>query len=73
MLGLVLMPLIAHFAMRAEGWRAGWLAVGSSVLLVGLLPAWLVLVRRPEDLGLLPDGGPTFAPRCGHQSGLGPA
>jgi len=57
MLGLVLMPLIAHFAMRAESWRAGWLAVGSSVLLVGLLPAWLVLVRRPEDLGLQPDGG----------------
>jgi len=57
MLGLVLMPLIAHFAMRAEGWRAGWLAVGSAVLIVGLLPAWLLLVRRPEDLGLLPDGG----------------
>jgi sugar phosphate permease len=57
MLGLVLMPLNAHFAMRTEGWRAGWLAVGSSVLLIGLLPAWLVLVRRPEDLGLLPDGG----------------
>jgi sugar phosphate permease len=57
MVGLVLMPLIAHFAMRADGWRGGWLAVGSTVLLIGLLPAWLVLVRRPEDLGLLPDGG----------------
>ncbi len=58
MLGLVLMPLIAHFAISAEGWRGGWLAVGSAVLLVGLPPAWLFLVRRPEDLGLLPDGGP---------------
>jgi MFS transporter, OFA family, oxalate/formate antiporter len=57
MLGLVLMPLIAHFAMRADGWRAGWLAVGGAVLIVGLLPASLLLVRRPEDLGLLPDGG----------------
>jgi MFS family permease len=61
MLGLVLMPLIAHLAMREEGWRGGWLAVGSTVLIVGLLPAWLVLVRRPEDLGLLPDGGPRAA------------
>jgi MFS transporter, OFA family, oxalate/formate antiporter len=58
MLGLVLMPLIAHLAMREQGWRGGWLAVGSTVLIIGLLPAWLVLVRRPEDLGLLPDGGP---------------
>src|SRR5262245_40744571 len=57
MLGLVLMPLIAHFAIDAAGWRGGWLAVGSAVLTVGLLPAWLLLVRRPEDLGLLPDGG----------------
>ncbi len=72
MLGLVLMPLIAHFAMRAEGWRAGWLAVGSSVLLVGLLPAWLVLVRRPEDLGLLPDGGPPSPRDAGTKAASAP-
>jgi MFS transporter, OFA family, oxalate/formate antiporter len=58
MVGLVLMPLIAHLAMRTDGWRSGWLAVGGTVLSIGLLPAWLVLVRRPEDLGLLPDGRP---------------
>jgi sugar phosphate permease len=57
MLGLILMPLIAHFAIAAQGWRAGWLAVGAAVLGIGLLPAWLLLVRRPEDLGLAPDGG----------------
>jgi MFS family permease len=57
MVGLVAMPLIAHLAIHAEGWRGGWLAVGGTVLLVGLLPAWLLLVRRPEDVGLLPDGG----------------
>jgi MFS transporter, OFA family, oxalate/formate antiporter len=61
MLGLVLMPLIAHLAMRDQGWRGGWLAVGCTVLSIGLLPAWLLLVRRPEDLGLLPDGGPLAA------------
>jgi MFS transporter, OFA family, oxalate/formate antiporter len=72
MLGLVLMPLIAHFAMRAEDWRAGWLAVGSSVLLIGLLPAWLVLVRRPEDLGLLPDGGSAASGEAGVKAAATP-
>jgi MFS transporter, OFA family, oxalate/formate antiporter len=72
MLGLVLMPLIAHFAMQAEGWRGGWLAVGSSVLLIGLLPAWLVLVRRPEDLGLLPDGGSAAPGETGVKAAASP-
>jgi len=50
--GLVTFPLVAHFAMSAGGWRAGWVAVGLSVLCIGFLPVWLLLVRRPEDLGL---------------------
>ncbi|MGH7113930.1 MAG: MFS transporter, partial [Stellaceae bacterium] len=52
---LVAMPLIAGLAMRHHSWRAGWLAIGASVLVVGVVPVWLVLVRRPEDLGLRPD------------------
>ena len=56
MAGLVAMPLIAHFAMQGADWRRGWLAVGSTVLIVGLLPVWLFVVRRPEDVGLKPDG-----------------
>jgi sugar phosphate permease len=55
-LGLVAMPLIAQLAMLREGWRAGWLAIGATTLVVGFVPAWLLLVRRPEDLGLSPDG-----------------
>ncbi|MBV8890338.1 MAG: MFS transporter [Alphaproteobacteria bacterium] len=57
MIGLAAMPLIAQLAIWHQGWRAGWLAIGATTLLVGLLPSWLLLVRRPEDLGLLPDGG----------------
>lgn len=56
MAGLVALPLIAHVAIERQGWRAGWLAVGLTVLLVGFVPAWLFLVRRPEDVGLVPDG-----------------
>jgi hypothetical protein len=53
--GLVAMPLIAQLAMRQHGWRGGWLAIGSVTLLIGFLPVWLFMVRRPEDLGLVPD------------------
>jgi sugar phosphate permease len=55
MAGLMAMPLIAQLAMRGHGWRAGWVAIGLTVLAVGFVPVWLFLVRRPEDLGLLPD------------------
>jgi sugar phosphate permease len=53
--GLVAMPLIAHLAMQHDGWRAGWIAIGTTVLLVGFVPTWLLMVRRPEDAGLVPD------------------
>lgn len=64
MSGLVAMPVIAQFAMDDGGWRHGWIAVGTTVLAVGFLPVWLFLVRRPEDVGLVPDrtkagGGPS--------------
>jgi len=55
MAGLIAMPLIAQLAMMQHGWRAGWLAIGSVTLLIGFLPVWLFMVRRPEDLGLVPD------------------
>lgn len=56
MVGLTIMPLVAHVAMEHGGWRTGWLAIGAVVLAVGLLPSWLLVARRPEDFGLLPDG-----------------
>jgi cyanate permease len=55
MAGLVAMPLIGQLAMLRHGWRFGWLAIGATTLVVGFLPVWLFMVRRPEDLGLVPD------------------
>jgi MFS family permease len=55
MAGLVALPIIAQLAMSGGNWRDGWLAVGVTVLVVGFLPAWLLLVRRPEDVGLAVD------------------
>lgn len=63
--GLVALPLIAQLAMNGSDWRAVWVAVGTVVLVVGFLPCWLLLVRRPEDVGLQPDrlsDGKTQAP-----------
>jgi len=54
-LGLVALPLIAQLAITLHGWRAGWLAIGVTVLIIGFAPVWLLLVRQPEDLGLVPD------------------
>src|SRR4051812_2787040 len=65
--GLIAMPLIAQLAMLREGWRAGWLAIGAATLLIGFVPAWLLLVRRPEDLGLVPDGA-AAAPASGAEA-----
>lgn len=55
MVGLVSLPLIAQAGIGHGGWRAGWLAVGIAVLAVGFIPTWLLLVRAPEDIGLVPD------------------
>ena len=56
MVGLSYLPLIAQFSIDQAGWREAWLVVGATVLLVGLLPVWLLVARRPEDLGLKIDG-----------------
>lgn len=54
--GLVVLPLVAQAAMGEAGdWRAGWLAVGMTALIIGLAPAYFLIVRRPEDVGLIPD------------------
>ena len=56
LVGLVAMPLIAQWAMLRGSWREGWVALGVLTLVAGFVPVWLLLVRRPEDLGLRPDG-----------------
>jgi sugar phosphate permease len=61
MIGLVTLPLIAQAAINRDGWRAGWVVVGIAVLVIGLVPSLLFMVRRPEDLGLVAD-----RPLAGH-------
>ena len=56
MAGLVAVPLIAQVTISTAGWRQAWAVVGATVLIIGLLPVWLLVARRPEDLGLRIDG-----------------
>lgn len=58
--GLATMPIVAQFLIATRGWRQAWLTLGVYTLLVGIAPAMLLIVRRPEDLGLTPD--PVAAP-----------
>ncbi len=64
--GLVLAPAMAAVA-SAWGWRTVWVLMGCMLLAVAPI-AWTLVRRRPEDLGLAPDGdqrqpAPAILPR----------
>ena len=59
-LGLTIAPLVVAAAIDIAGWRAAWLTLAVIAIVFGVLPQWFLLVRRPEDIGLTPDGS---APR----------
>ncbi|MFH1485986.1 MAG: MFS transporter [Chloroflexota bacterium] len=55
-LGIGLLPALAQFQIIAFGWRQAWLTLGLMVWATGIIPIALFIKRRPEDIGLLPDG-----------------
>src|SRR3989304_618361 len=56
-LGMGLIPLYAQFIMnRFDGdWRPAWIGIGIAVWVVALVPVWGLLIRKPEDVGMVPD------------------
>ncbi len=54
-MGLAAMPLVAQFIIGGWGWRAAWASLGLYTLAIGVLPALLLVARRPEDMGLAAD------------------
>ncbi len=64
--GLAVLPL-TQFLIGAFDWRAAWLGLAGVMAIVLGLPALLILRRRPEDVGLLPDGD-RFAPGADAQA-----
>jgi len=55
-LGGALLPLMVQFFILAIGWRMAWSGLGIVVFLMSGIPTLLFMRRRPEDMGLLPDG-----------------
>ena len=56
--GSALLPLFVQYVIHSQGWRMAWSALGLLVFLLSALPALIFLRRRPEDIGLWPDGEP---------------
>ena len=54
--GVAVQPLIAISLISAYGWRTSTVCLGLLTWGLTLLPVALIIRRRPEDLGLLPDG-----------------
>ena len=55
-IGLAIFPPMAGAIAAAADWRTAWLALGMCMLVIGVIPSAIFMRRRPEDVGLLPDG-----------------
>ena len=58
-LAKVCMPLLAASLILYVGWRGAWVVFGVLTLALVVGPSLLLMRRRPEDMGLLPDGRST--------------
>lgn len=54
-LGNATLPLITALLIAARGWRASWAIQGIAIIVLSI-PAVITFRRRPEDVGLRPDG-----------------
>jgi MFS family permease len=60
-LGGSALSFVGQLIIEGPGWRTVFLVFGSTSLVLLVLPAALILRRRPEEMGLLPDGAPSSA------------
>jgi MFS family permease len=54
--GVMLLTPLAQWMIEIWGWRTAWLTLSVGVVALLTPLAWLLVRRRPEDLGVLPDG-----------------
>ena len=67
-LAKVCMPVAAASLILYTGWRGAWVVFGLVTLALVVGPALLFMRRRPEDMGLLPDGGSIPQKEAGSES-----
>ncbi len=58
MAGLVWPTFTAVVLIEPLGWRTAWVVLAACYAVI-FIPSALLMRRRPEDHGMLPDGGPT--------------
>ena len=58
-IGTAVLPPAVQIMIWRLGWRLAWFGLGLVVIILAAVPSLLFLKRRPEDIGLLPDGDPT--------------
>ena len=56
--GQAIVPLLILPVLLSLGWRESFVVLGVVAALFITIPSMLFIRRRPEDFGLLPDGGP---------------
>ena len=52
---IFVVPLVAYLVENL-GWRTAWATLGLGIAIIVLPPVLIFMRRRPEDMGLLPDG-----------------
>lgn len=55
-IGLISAPVGVQYLLDNHGISAAWMGLGVLALSLGVAPSLLLVARRPEDVGLLPDG-----------------
>ena len=55
-LGFTLAPLICNWALSIGGWRAGYIGLGLLLLFIIFPTVYFLLIDKPQDVGMLPDG-----------------
>ncbi len=65
--GMILFPAVASLVIQLRGWQEAWFVMGILVLVIALAPVALIIIQRPEDVGLAPDGG-QLAPLAANDS-----
>ena len=55
-IGGTLLPLLTQRLIDTEGWRFAWMILGILLAVIAGIPVFLLMRRRPEDAGMLPDG-----------------
>ncbi len=54
--GMILFPIVSSTLIHSVGWQNAWIVTGILVWIIALFPVSLLILQRPEDAGLRPDG-----------------